>query len=121
MTDFSTNSGLPRGLGTWLGMGNRAYKLMVGIGSLITTIVLTLGKLVIGVLSGSLTLVADAMQGLIDIVVTGVTVAVFIWHLAGLKLVHGTPPLPISSAIWSSNAPRARQAAWRSKPMPRIS
>ncbi|WP_071799528.1 cation diffusion facilitator family transporter [Natronohydrobacter thiooxidans] len=133
MTDFSANSGLPRGLGTWLGMGNRAYKLMVAIGSLITTIVLTLGKLIIGLLSGSLALVADAMQGLIDIVVTGVTVvvvslsdrgsdpawtcgrekleafaalaeavllgiiAVFIWHLAGLKLVHGTPPMQIEA------------------------
>ncbi|MFN7003535.1 MAG: cation transporter, partial [Roseinatronobacter sp.] len=125
MTDFSTNSRLPRGIGTWLGMGQNAYKLMVAIGSLITTIVLTIGKLIIGILSGSLALVADAMQGLIDIIVTGVTVivvslsdrgsdpawtcgrekleafaalaeavllgiiAVFIWHLAGLKLVHG--------------------------------
>lgn len=133
MTYFTANSGLPRGLGTWLGMGNRAYKLMVAIGSLITTIFLTLGKLVIGVLSGSLALVADAMQGLIDIIVTGVTVvvvslsdrgsdpawtcgrekleafaalaeavllgiiAVFIWHLAGLKLVHGTPPMQIEA------------------------
>lgn len=131
MTDFSANSGLPHGLGRWLGMGNRAYKLIVAIGSLITTLVLTLGKLIIGLLSGSLALVADAMQGLIDIIVTGVTVvvvslsdrgpdpawtcgrekleafaalaeavllgiiAVFIWHLAGLKLVHGTPPMQI--------------------------
>lgn len=133
MTDFSANSGLPRGLGTWLGMGSRAYKQMVAIGSLITTIVLTFGKLLVGVLSGSLALVADAMQGLIDIIVTGVTVvvvslsdrgsdpawtcgrekleafaalaeavllgiiAVFIWHLAGLKLVHGTPPMQIEA------------------------
>jgi len=133
MTDFSANPGLPRGLGTWLGMGVRAYKLLVAIGSLITTIVLTLGKLIIGLLSGSLALVADALQGLIDIIVTGVTVivvslsdrgsdpawtcgrekleafaalaeamllgiiAVFIWHLAGLKLVHGTPPMQIEA------------------------
>lgn len=133
MTDFSANSGLPQGLGTWLGMGSRAYKLMVAIGSLITTIVLTLGKLIIGLLSGSLALVADALQGLIDIIVTGVTVivvslsdrgsdpawtcgrekleafaalaeavllgiiAVFIWHLAALKLVHGTPPMQIEA------------------------
>ncbi len=65
MTDFSANSRLPRGLGTWLGMGNHAYNLLVAIGSLVTTLVLTLGKLV-----------ADAMQGLIDIIVTGITVIV---------------------------------------------
>lgn len=133
MTDFSANSRLPRGLGIWLGMGNHAYKLMVAIGSLITTIVLTVGKLIVGILSGSLALVADAMQGLIDIIVTGVTVgvvstsdrgsdpawtcgrekleafaalaeavllgiiAVFIWHMAGLKLFHGTPPMQIEA------------------------
>lgn len=131
MTDFSANTVLPRGLGRLLGMGSRAYKLMVAIGSLVTTIVLTIGKLIIGILSGSLALVADALQGLIDIIVTGVTVivvnlsdrgsdpawtcgrekleafaalaeavllgiiAAFIWHLAGLKLVHGTPPIQI--------------------------
>lgn len=134
MTDFSADSGLPRGLGTWLGMGTHAYKVMVAIGSLITTIVLTLGKLIIGILSGSLALVADAMQGLIDIIVTGVTVivvslsdrgsdpawtcgrekleafaalaeavllgiiAVFIWHLAALKLVYGTGSVQIE--VW---------------------
>lgn len=76
MSDFSTDTALPRGLGTFLGMGANAYKLMVAIGSLITTVVLTLGKLVIGILSGSLALVADALQGLIDIIVTGVTVIV---------------------------------------------
>ena len=145
MTDFSANSGLSRGLGTWLGMGNRAYKLMVAIGSLITTIVLTLGKLIIGLLSGSLALVADALQGLIDIIVTGVTVvvvnlsdrgsdpgwtcgrekleafaalaealllaiiAVCIWHLAGLKLVHGTPPIQIE--LWYLGAAASAAAA----------
>lgn len=133
MTDFSANPRLPRGLGTWLGMGRNGYKLMVAIGSLITTIVLTIGKLIVGVLSGSLALVADALQGLIDIIVTGVTVivvnlsdrgsdpswtcgrekleafaalaealllaviAVCIWHLAGLKLVHGTAPIQIEA------------------------
>lgn len=133
MTDFSANSGLPRGLGTWLGMGARGYKLMVAIGSLITTLVLTAGKLILGLLSGSLALVADAMQGLIDIIVTGVTVlivgqsdrgadpawtcgrekleafaalaeavllgiiAAFIWHLAALKLIHGTPVIEIEA------------------------
>lgn len=133
MTDFSANSGLPRGLGTWLGMGARGYKLMVAIGSLITTLVLTAGKLILGLLSGSLALVADAMQGLIDIIVTGVTVlivgqsdrgadpawtcgrekleafaalaeavllgiiAAFIWHLAALKLIHGTAPIAIEA------------------------
>lgn len=133
MTDFTANNNAPRGLATWLGIGTRGYKLLVAIGSLITTIVLTVGKLVVGLLSGSLALVADALQGLIDIIVTGVTVivvgqsdrgadpawtcgreklealaalaeavllgiiAIFIWHLAGLKLFHGTPPMQIEA------------------------
>lgn len=133
MTDFSINFRLPRGFGTILGMGNDAYKLMVAIGSLITTIVLTIGKLLVGILSGSLALVADALQGLIDIIVTGVTVAVvslsgrgsdpgwtcgrekleafaalaeavllgiiavFIWHLAALKLFEGTAPMQLEA------------------------
>jgi len=133
MTDFSTDSGAAHPFGAWLGTGNRAYKLLVAIGSLITTIVLTMGKLVVGLLSGSLALVADALQGLIDIVVTGITVlvvgqsdrgadpawtcgrekfeamaalaealllaviAVFIWHLAAMKLVHGTPAIEIEA------------------------
>ncbi|ATX65265.1 cation diffusion facilitator family transporter [Roseinatronobacter bogoriensis] len=133
MTDFGANSRQRSGLGTWLGMGNHAYKLLVAIGSLVTTLVLTLGKLTVGILSGSLALVADAMQGLIDIIVTGITVivvslsdrgadpawtcgrekleafaalaeavllgiiAVFIWHLAGMKLVEGTPPMQLEA------------------------
>lgn len=56
--------------------GLRLRKLAVAIGSLITTIVLTFGKLVIGLLSGSLALVADALQGLVDIVITAVTLIV---------------------------------------------
>ena len=131
MSDFSTMPRLPRGIGTWLGLGQTAYKQMIAIGSLITTIVLTLGKLIVRLLSGSLALVADALQGLIDIIVTGVTlvvvslsdrgsdpawtcgrekleafaalaeavllgvIAIFIWHLAALKLFHGTPPIEI--------------------------
>ena len=51
-------------------------KVTVAIMSLITTVVLTLGKLVIGVISGSLALIADALQGLVDIVVTMVTLLV---------------------------------------------
>ncbi len=115
-------------------MGTSTYKLVVAIGSLITTIVLTCGKMIVGLLSGSLALVADALQGLIDIIVTTVTVivvslsdrgsdpawtcgrekleafaalaeavllgiiAVFIWHLAAQKLIHGTPPMEIE--VW---------------------
>ena len=133
MSDFSTDTGAPHPFGAWLGTGNRAHKLLVAIGSLITSIVLTMGKLVVGLLSGSLALVADALQGLIDIVVTGITVlvvgqsdrgadpawtcgrekfevmaalaealllaviAVFIWHLAAMKLVHGTPAIEIEA------------------------
>lgn len=59
--------------------GQRAVavrKVTVALISLVTTIVLTAGKLVIGVISGSLALIADGLQGLVDIVVTGVTVLV---------------------------------------------
>ena len=37
---------------------------------------LTLGKLIIGVISGSLALIADALQGLVDILVTMVALVV---------------------------------------------
>ncbi len=56
--------------------GLRLRKIGVAVGSLLTTIVLTFGKLLIGLLSGSLALVADALQGLVDIVITGVTLIV---------------------------------------------
>lgn len=51
-------------------------KVTVAIISLITTVVLTLGKLIVGVISGSLALIADALQGLVDILVTMVTLVV---------------------------------------------
>lgn len=51
-------------------------KVSVALASLVTTVVLTLGKLVIGVVSGSLALIADGLQGLVDIVVTAVTLLV---------------------------------------------
>ena len=61
-------------MGPWLGMGSRACKPMVAIGLRITINVLTLAKRIIGLLPGSLALVADAMQWRIDIILTGVTV-----------------------------------------------
>ena len=51
----------------------RLRKIVVATVSLITSVVLSLGKLAIGLLSGSLALVADALQGLVDIVITAVT------------------------------------------------
>lgn len=51
-------------------------KMAVAAGSLLVTVALTLGKLVVGLLSGSLALIADALQGLIDIIVTMVTLMV---------------------------------------------
>lgn len=74
MTDLS-NQHPPASAAT----GQRAVtlrKVTVALISLATTIVLTAGKLVIGVISGSLALIADGLQGLVDIVVTGVTLLV---------------------------------------------
>ncbi|MGY6533913.1 MAG: cation diffusion facilitator family transporter [Pararhodobacter sp.] len=51
-------------------------KLAAALGSLVVTSGLTLGKLVVGVLSGSLALIADALQGLMDVIVTMVTLMV---------------------------------------------
>ena len=51
----------------------RLRKIVVAAVSLVTSVVLSLGKLAIGLLSGSLALVADALQGLVDIVITAVT------------------------------------------------
>ena len=51
----------------------RLRKMVVAAVSLVTSVVLSLGKLAIGLLSGSLALVADALQGLVDIVITAVT------------------------------------------------
>lgn len=52
----------------------RLRKIAIAVMSLVTSVVLSIGKLVIGLLSGSLALVADALQGLVDIVITAVTV-----------------------------------------------
>ncbi|MGY6549620.1 MAG: cation diffusion facilitator family transporter [Roseinatronobacter sp.] len=133
MRDFSTDTQSAGPPEAWLGLSRSAFKLVVAIGSLLTTVVLTAGKLTVGLLSGSLALVADALQGLVDVVVTALTVgvvtvsdrgadaswtcgrekleavaalaeavllgiiAVFIWHLAGMKLVHGTTPMQIEA------------------------
>lgn len=51
-------------------------KVAVAVMSLLTTLVLTAGKLIIGAVSGSLALVADGLQGLVDILVTAVTLLV---------------------------------------------
>lgn len=51
-----------------------SLKLGVAIASLLTTVALTVGKLTVGSLTGSLALVSDGLQGLIDIIVTMLTV-----------------------------------------------
>ena len=61
---------------TAAGIGAPLRKLAVAAGSLLVTVVLTIGKLVVGLLSGSLALIADALQGLIDVIVTMVTLMV---------------------------------------------
>lgn len=75
------------------------HKVMVAAGSTVVTVVLTLGKLVVGVLSGSLALIADALQGLIDVVVTLVTLAVV--------MVSGRPADP----VWTCGRARAEALA----------
>lgn len=55
----------PENAGTW--------KRLVAFGSFLTTLVLTLGKLVAGMISGSVALMSDAVQGIADIAVTLVT------------------------------------------------
>lgn len=49
-------------------------KLLVAIVSLVTTVVLTVTKLGLGVATGSLALMADGLQGLMDIIITLCTV-----------------------------------------------
>ena len=51
-----------------------SLKLTVAVFSLVTTVVLTAVKLGLGVLTGSLGLMADGLQGLMDVMVTAVTV-----------------------------------------------
>jgi len=50
-----------------------AWKRLVAFGSFLTTLVLTLGKLIAGMISGSVALMSDAVQGVADIAVTLVT------------------------------------------------
>ncbi|MGY6646741.1 MAG: cation diffusion facilitator family transporter [Salinarimonas sp.] len=54
-----------RNAGTW--------KRVVAFGSFLTTLALTLGKLIAGLISGSVALMSDAVQGIADIAVTLVT------------------------------------------------
>lgn len=49
-------------------------KVTVALFSLVTTVVLTAAKLALGVLTGSLALMADGLQGLMDVIVTAGTV-----------------------------------------------
>ncbi|MCC5973289.1 MAG: cation diffusion facilitator family transporter [Rubellimicrobium sp.] len=53
-------------------------KITVATFSLVTTMVLTFGKLLIGLMTGSLALIADGTQGLIDVIVTAVTIVFII-------------------------------------------
>ena len=73
MTHISDHAGKNR---AGKAMGAPLRKLAVAAGSLMVTVVLTIGKLVVGLLSGSLALIADALQGLIDVIVTMVTLMV---------------------------------------------
>lgn len=70
MTDLPHES-LHRSLPS--GPALRLRKMVVATISLLTSTVLSLGKLVVGLLSGSLALVADALQGLVDILITAIT------------------------------------------------
>lgn len=56
------------------GVSDGTLKLVVAILSFVTTLALTMGKLVLGLITGSLALLADGLQGLIDVLVTLVTV-----------------------------------------------
>ena len=56
------------------GVTDGTLKLVVAILSFLTTLALTLGKLLLGLVTGSLALLADGLQGLIDVLVTLVTV-----------------------------------------------
>lgn len=71
LSDSARHEGIPPA-----GAGVPLRKLAVAAGSLVVTVVLTLGKLVVGLLSGSLALIADALQGLMDVIVTMVTLMV---------------------------------------------
>lgn len=53
-------------------------KVAVATFSLVTTLLLTFGKLLIGLMTGSLALIADGTQGLIDVIVTAVTIVFII-------------------------------------------
>jgi len=60
--------------GLLAGVPDRTLKLGVAVLSLLTTVALTMGKLLLGLITGSLALLADGLQGLIDVLVTLVTV-----------------------------------------------
>lgn len=65
----------PRTLtGLMAGLSAGTLKLVVAVLSFLTTLALTLGKLFLGLVTGSLALLADGLQGLIDVLVTLVTV-----------------------------------------------
>jgi cation diffusion facilitator family transporter len=72
MSDLTDSAGAASGAPS----GLKLRKLAVAAGSLATTIVLTFVKLLIGILSGSLALIADALQGLADIIITALTLIV---------------------------------------------
>ncbi len=57
----------------------RLRKIVVSIFSLATSVVLSFGKLALGLITGSLALVADGLQGLVDIIVTMVTLMVVVF------------------------------------------
>ena len=60
-----------------------SLKLTVALFSLVTTVVLTAVKLGLGLLTGSLGLMADGLQGLMDVMVTAVTVVFIVLAARG--------------------------------------
>jgi len=87
------------GAGWLAGVSDGTLKLVVAILSVLTTLALTAGKLVLGLITGSLALLADGLQGLIDVLVTLVTV--------GFVLISGKGACP----SWTLGRERAEAMA----------
>lgn len=73
MTDIRSDP-IARVTGRFTDQTGAGAKLAVALFSLLVTVVLTATKLVLGLLTGSLGLMADGLQGLMDFIVTAVTV-----------------------------------------------
>lgn len=85
--------------GLLAGLSDGSLKLVGAVLSVVTTVILTAGKLVLGLITGSLALLADGLQGLIDVLVTLVTV--------GFVLISGRAACP----AWTLGRERAEAMA----------